>query len=141
MSMETQVLLADGEQVGNITLSECTVAKGMLLEELRVGKECKETLVASKNLLRLLFILSTPAAQTRRLLVQGGHGEFEVAVDAFGDTLRTDDLPLLGKAAKRIMQRAHLWEEDDGGDAEKNLTATASFPNSVPPPPSNSVGP
>ena len=110
------VLTAAGETVGTITLSEITLAKAAILDRIKsplvTGKKFKD--ISFDDVIPTLFVLATPAADTKKLLAQN---KFESAVETWSDTVPFSTG--LFEALKRIAGRLN-------GVAPEGMTGEAA---------------
>lgn len=118
------VFNANGEKVGPLQLSELSAAKAFLMDELAVKLDKKELTIA-RNTMLTAFVLTRPAAETRKLLAEGGKDAVAVAADEMFDALPPSVFKELAEAIGRIAERSHLWADPVEG-SEKNSTPTAS---------------
>jgi len=120
---------AIGETVGKVTLTEVTLSKAAILEQIgspvMSGKKQKD--ITLGDVLPTLFVLATPALECKRLLADKS---FDKAVTEWGDSIPVMDGTKLVQAMKRIMQRISdvapqgMVSESGSGEGQKK-TGTA----------------
>jgi hypothetical protein len=120
---------AIGETVGKVTLTEVTLSKAAILEQIgspvMSGKKSKD--ITLGDVLPTLFVLATPALECKRLLADKS---FDKAVTEWGDSIPVMDGTKLVQAMKRIMQRISdvapqgMVSESGSGEGQKK-TGTA----------------
>jgi hypothetical protein len=123
------VLIAAGETVGKIHLSEITLAKAAILDRIKsplvTGKKLKE--VGLDDVIPTLFILAMSAETSRKLLSESS---FDAAVIRWSDSIPFADGIKMFEALKRIAGRLNgvapegmTGEAVPGDDQKKTTTA------------------
>jgi hypothetical protein len=121
------VLIAAGEKVGKIHLSEITLAKAAIMDRIKsplvTGKKLKD--ISFDDVIPTLFVLANPAIDSKKLLAQN---KFDAAVETWSDTVPFS--ADLFEALKRIAGRLNgvapegmTGEAVPGDDQKKTTTA------------------
>ena len=102
-------LLPETIRVAGVTLCPFTVGRLLVLQRLGhpLAADTTSAAMTNEETMQLLFVLSRPAEEAKRLL-DDGDDVFSTAVIAFADTIPVTDLVAVGKAVAAQWEKT--WE-------------------------------
>ena len=130
-----EAFTAAGAAAGALHLREFTAGTLLLMQKVdcplldeATGKKGRRPL-SDMDVMRLVFLLAKPAAESFALLARG-LAEFDAAVVEFADTVAIRDLPAIGAQINALYARAMSTAPAGGGaDGKKRPAHSATSPS------------